>query len=93
MKWLDAALGRTKAVRPDLDSLFAVPDAAVTLEAAMSLRPTGLGSVCFRAAEGSAFAAVQGDIQQLLDAGRRSEGRGVDRRLRLYLAARPARPL
>ena len=68
MKWLDAALGRTKAVRPDLDSLFAVPDAAVTLEAAMSLRPTGLGSVCFRAVEGSAFSAVQGDIQQLLDA-------------------------
>lgn len=70
MKWLNAALGRTKAVRPDLDSLFAVPDAAVTLEAAMSLRPTGLGSVCFRAVEGSAFSAVQGDIQQLLDADR-----------------------
>jgi hypothetical protein len=68
VKWLDAALGRTKAVRPDLDSLFAIPDAAVTLEAAMSLRPTGLGSVCFRAVEGSAFSAVQGDIQQLLDA-------------------------
>ena len=53
---------------PDLDSLFAVPEAAITLEAAMGLRPTGLGSVCFRAAEGGAFAAVQDDIQQLLDA-------------------------
>ena len=68
MKWLDAALGRTKQVRPDLDSLFALPDAAVTLEAALGLRPSGLGSVCFRAAEGAAFSAVQGDLQQLLDA-------------------------
>jgi hypothetical protein len=68
VKWLDAALGRSKQVRPDLDSLFAVPDAAVTLEAALGLRPTGLGSVCFRAAEGAAFGSMQGDLQQLLDA-------------------------
>lgn len=68
MKWLDAALGRTKPVGPDLDRLFAVPDAAVTLQLAMGLTPTGLGSVCFRAAEGAAFSTVQGDLQQLLDA-------------------------
>jgi hypothetical protein len=68
VKWLDAALGRTKPTRPDLDTLFALPDAAVTLEAALGMRPTGLGSVCFRAAEGTAFSAMQGDLQQLLDA-------------------------
>ncbi|HEX7187953.1 MAG TPA: hypothetical protein VF423_06990 [Actinomycetes bacterium] len=68
MKWVDAVLGRSKQVRPDLDSLFAVPDAAVTLEVALGLRPTGAGSVCFRAAEGAAFATVQGDLQTLLDA-------------------------
>lgn len=68
MKWLDAALGRSKQTAPDLDSLFALPDAAVTLEAALGLRPTGRGSVCFRAAEGATFSAVQGDLQQLLDA-------------------------
>jgi hypothetical protein len=68
VKWLDAALGRSKPVGPDLDSLFAIPDAAVTLEAGPGLRPTGLGSVCFRAAEGAAFTSVQDDLQQLLDA-------------------------
>ena len=40
MKWLDAALGRTKQTKPNLDSLFALPDAAVTLQAALSMRPT-----------------------------------------------------
>jgi hypothetical protein len=65
---LDAALGRNKETKPNLDSLFALPDAAVTLEAALSVRPTGRGAVCFRAAEGTAFSAVQGDLQQLLDA-------------------------
>jgi hypothetical protein len=68
MAWLDRVLGRSKPVQPDLDQLFAVPDAALTLESAMGLRPTGLGSVCFRAAEGGAFASVATDIQQLLDA-------------------------
>src|SRR4051812_34519547 len=68
MSWLDRVLGRSKPVQPDLDQLFAVPDAALTLESAMGLRPTGLGSVCFRAAEGSAFASVSGDVQELLDA-------------------------
>ena len=68
MKWLDAMLGRSAPVRNDLDSLFAIPDAAVTLEAAMGMAPTGLGSVCFRAVEGGAFTSMQGELQQLLDA-------------------------
>ena len=68
MGLLDSLFGRTKPVQPDLDQLFAVPDAALTLESAAGLHPTGLGSVCFRAAEGGAFSAMQADIQQLLDA-------------------------
>jgi hypothetical protein len=68
MKWLDAALGRNKPTGPDLDRLFGVPDAAITLQVSLGMMPTGLGSVCFRAAEGAAFSAMQGDLQQLLDA-------------------------
>ena len=33
----------------------------------MDFAPTGLGSVCFKAAEGAAFARTQTDVQQLLD--------------------------
>lgn len=68
MKFLDALLGRTKPKKPDLDQLFGVPQAALTLEAAADIKPTGIGSVCYRAAEGGAFATTQSDITQLLDA-------------------------
>jgi hypothetical protein len=66
---LDSILGRSKPVKPDLDQLFALPSAAITLDVAMGLRPTGTGSVAFRAPEGRAFADVQAEVQQLLDAG------------------------
>ncbi|HEY8478692.1 MAG TPA: hypothetical protein VIL71_02570 [Spirillospora sp.] len=69
MGFLDTLLGRSKPAKPDLDRLFALTTAAVTLEAATGFTPTGLGSVCFRAAEGGAFARLQRDIQELLDAG------------------------
>jgi hypothetical protein len=69
MGFLDALLGRSKPVEPDLERLFALPNAAVTLEAAAGFTPTGLGSVCFRAAEGGAFARLQSDLRELLDAG------------------------
>ena len=68
MSWLDRALGRSKPPAPDLDQLFAITDAALTLESAMGIKPTGLGSVSFRAAEGGAFASVTDDVQALLDA-------------------------
>ena len=45
-----------------------VPSAAITLETAAGLTPTGVGAVCYRAAEGSAFASTQADIVELLDA-------------------------
>jgi hypothetical protein len=59
-------LGRSKPVRPDLDQLFGLSSAALTLEAASELRPTGLGSVCFAAVEGGAFAEIQQDLHALL---------------------------
>jgi hypothetical protein len=67
--FLDTLLGRTKPVQPKLDALFALPSAAITLEAATSFRPTGSGSVCFRAAEGKAFSDIEDEVRQLLDMG------------------------
>jgi hypothetical protein len=67
--FLDSLLGRSKPVKPDLDQLFGLPSAGVTLEASLGYRTTGTGSVAFRAPEGRAFADVQADMQALLDAG------------------------
>jgi hypothetical protein len=67
--FLDTILGRTKPVQPNLDALFALPSAAITLQAATSLVPTGIGSVCFRGAEGGAFQDMENDVRKLLDMG------------------------
>ncbi|MFF8727753.1 hypothetical protein ACF073_14870 [Streptomyces sp. NPDC015171] len=68
MGLLDILLGRTKPVAPDLDQLFALPSAAVTLEAAAGFTPTGDGAVCFATVEGAAFEQTHREVQALLDA-------------------------
>jgi hypothetical protein len=72
--FLDTLLGRTKPVQPKLDDLFALPSAAVTLDAAAGFRPTGSGSVCFRPVEGRSFADVQKEVQDLLNMSSGKEG-------------------
>lgn len=66
MGLLDAIFGRSKPAKPDLDALFAVPTAAITLETAAGFKPTGSGSVCFRAAEGGPFERIKAEITALL---------------------------
>ncbi len=66
MGLFDTILGRTKPVKPDLDELFAMPSAAITLQAAGNLQPTGCGSVCVKSAEGGAFAGLREEIETLL---------------------------
>lgn len=66
MGFLDVLLGRTKPAQPDLDVLFAIPGAALTLQAALAIAPTGAGAVCFKAAEGGASQQAQTDIRDLL---------------------------
>jgi len=58
--------GRSKPKPARLDSLFLVPSAAITLQTTIGFTPTGDGSVCYRAAEGVAFGAVQQEVVELL---------------------------
>jgi hypothetical protein len=64
---LDALLGRTKPVRPNLDALFALPSAAVTLETSAGLVLSGKAGVCWMPPAGQSAADVQREISQLLD--------------------------
>ncbi|WP_445255914.1 PspA-associated protein PspAB [Nocardioides aurantiacus] len=66
MGFWDAIRGRTTPRAATLDALFAVPSAALTLEAGLGLRPTGAGSVCFRAAEGAASVQSQAEAAALV---------------------------
>ncbi|WP_027862672.1 hypothetical protein [Marmoricola sp. URHB0036] len=66
------------APRPaKLDALFAVPSAALTLEASLGLHPVGSGAVCFRAAEGRAATLTQQEASDLVsvDGGPHTESR------------------
>jgi hypothetical protein len=67
VKFLDTILGRTKPKRANLDALFAVPGAAITLEASMGLTSAGAAAVCFKPASAYDFASTTNEIQELLE--------------------------
>ena len=67
MRFLDALLGRSSPKQPKLDALFAVPGAAITLEAGLGLRSTGSAAVCFKPASGEGFATASDELKGLLD--------------------------
>ncbi len=64
----DSLRGRRSVRGPQLDGLFALPSAAITLQSAASFVPTGTGGICFRGAQGPAFAQTLSDLVELLDA-------------------------
>ena len=69
----DGPLGRHHRSQPaqsrsNLDALFAIPTAAITLETTIGLRADRRRSVCYRAAAGPAFQQTQDDVVALLDA-------------------------
>ncbi|MEV7396049.1 hypothetical protein [Aeromicrobium sp. NPDC092404] len=61
----DAILGRTKPPQADLDVLFAVPQAALSLQTE-GFTTSGSGSVCFRDVEGSADDTVMAEAEKLI---------------------------
>lgn len=68
MGLFDAILGRSKPVRPDLDAIFGLPSAAISLSASLGFDATGSAAVAFRVPEGRAFTEVQGEVEALLAA-------------------------
>ncbi len=66
MGLLDTILGRTKPVKANLDALFALPSAAVTLQVSTGVVSTGRAGVCFKPPAGQPFADMQGELEKLL---------------------------
>lgn len=65
MGWLDSILGRSRPPEADLDVLFGVPSAALTLEAA-GFAATGAGAVCFRDVDGVSDDRVVEEVRQVI---------------------------
>lgn len=66
MKLFDALLGRTPEVKANLDALFALPAAAITLAAAADLVLSGEAAVCYKPGSGSSFADTQRELEDTL---------------------------
>ena len=62
----DVLRGHSAPRQANLDALFALPSAAMTLEASLGLHPSGTGAVCFRAAEGMAAGVSQREAADLI---------------------------
>ena len=69
MGLFDTILGRSKPVRANLDALFALPSAALTLESAGGLVTSGHAGVCWKAPAGQATADAQKEISELVGDG------------------------
>ena len=63
---LDTLLGRTKPVRANLDALFALPSAAITLQTAAGLVSSGKAGICWKPPAGQPAEDVQKEIGELL---------------------------
>jgi hypothetical protein len=63
----DVIRGQQRAKGPNLDNLFSVPGAAITLQTSIEVLPTGVGSVCFRAAEGGASGSAEAAATALVE--------------------------
>jgi hypothetical protein len=62
----DTLLGRTKQVPPNLDSLFALPTAALTLETQLDMVPSTHGGVCFKAGTGETSTITDTEMREIL---------------------------
>lgn len=66
MGLFDTLRGRTKPVQADLDALFALPSASITLQSAAAIACSGHAGVCFKPPTGQGFADTEAEVMSLL---------------------------
>jgi len=66
MGLFDTLLGRTKPVQSNLDNLFALPSASITLQSAAGMTCSGSAGVCYKPPSGQGFADMQAEVVSLL---------------------------
>ena len=76
----DVLFGRKKLKGANLDKLFALSTAAITLESETSLKPAGVAAVVFKPLSAGDFMRAEADIDELLGVAARDSGSQVRRR-------------
>lgn len=79
MGLLDILRGQRAPKRADLDRLFAIGGAAMTLDAGLGFTPTGRAGVCFKPIEAGEFERLVRDVGELLAATSAEAGTTVSR--------------
>ncbi|MFL5929793.1 MAG: PspA-associated protein PspAB [Gaiellaceae bacterium] len=75
----DALLGRKGLKKAKRDALFALPAAAVTMDAELGLRPAGVAAVVFKPLSAGEFVRAENEMQELLDVAARDSSSKVER--------------
>jgi hypothetical protein len=76
----DVLFGRKKLKGANLDKLFALSTAAITLETNCSIKPAGVAAVVFKPLSAGEFGQAERDIDELLGVAARDSGSQVRRR-------------
>src|ERR671911_2570140 len=76
----DVLFGRKKLRGPNLDKLFALSTAQLTLETELNLKPAGVAAVVFKPLSAGEFARAEQEIDELLGVAAQSSGSEVRRR-------------
>jgi hypothetical protein len=80
----DVLFGRKKLRGPNLDKLFALTTAQLTLESELNLKPAGVAAVVFKPLSAGEFARAEQEIDELLSVAAQSSGSQVRRRSDTY---------
>ena len=75
----DALFGRKGLKKAEREALFALPSAAVTMEAELGLRPAGVAAVIFKPLSAGEFVRAENEMQELLDVAARDSSSRVTR--------------
>jgi hypothetical protein len=76
----DTLFGRKKLKGANLDKLFALSTAQLTLESEVGLKPSGVAAVVFKPLSAGEFMQAERDIDELLAVAARDSGSRVSRR-------------
>jgi len=74
----DALFGRTRLKKANMDDLFALPTAQITLEVDVGWKPAGRAGVCLKPVTSGDFAQAERELQELVRAAARGTGTTVD---------------
>ncbi len=66
MGLFSSIMGKTKPVQANLDALFALPSASITLQSAAGMSCSGHAGVCFKPPTGQGFEQMQAEVVSLL---------------------------